>query len=312
MTNSSSSVKLIGLARLRRNAGWQNQSNWSWRERITFESQGVQSTIRVTEPAALVPIKFRLPPGWREIEEGDSEPDYSLVVGNQVARAGLDPLHLLFRGDVLIAAAYKLEPVFGALEADLDRRVAEKSAPKLIFIPAGVVGWRGRAIMVLGPPQSGRSTLVSALLRAGASYYSDDYAVLDPDGLVHPYPRPLWLAAGSCGHSVRYRADELGAKIGTQVLAVGTVVVARYRPQTQSRFKPLARSAILGEMMAGAVCAESHPGEAQASIGKALAGAWILKGERGEAEEVMDLLLGAGTRRRLRPLASRPRGLQRS
>ncbi|HEV3115299.1 MAG TPA: hypothetical protein VGY99_32860 [Candidatus Binataceae bacterium] len=301
----SSSVVLIGLARLRRNSDWQNLDNWNWRERIDFVSHGVLSAIQVTEPAASVPIKLRLPPGWREIKESGAEPGYSLVVGNQVAPPGLDRLHLLFRGDALISAAYNLEPVLGALESELDRRVEERAAPERIFIRAGVVGWRGRAILIVGPPQSGTSTLVAALLRAGALYYSDHYAVLDSDGLVHPYARPLWLCTGSFANPLRHRPEELGARTGTQALAVGAVVFARYRPQTQPRFMPLARSAVNGELTASAVCAASYPQQTQASIGKALAGAWIFKGERGAAEGIVDLLLGTRQRGRLKPWAPR-------
>jgi hypothetical protein len=303
----SSSVALIGLARLRRNSDWQNLDNWNWRERISFISHGVQTTIQVTEPAALVPIKLRLPPGWREIKERGMEPGYSLVVGNRVAPSGLDRLHLLLRGDALISAAYNLEPVLGALESELDRRVAERAAPERVFIRAGVVGWRGRAIVVVGPPQSGRSTLVAALLRAGGTYYSDHYAVLDSDGLVYPYARPLWLSTGAFVNPVRYRPEELGARTGTQALAVGTVVFASYRARTQPRFMPLGRSAVIGELMASAVCAKSHAQHTQASIAKALAGAWILKGERGEAEDIVDLLLGRRPRSRLKPWANRLR-----
>lgn len=307
----SSPVVLIGLARLRRNADWQNLDNWNWPERMAFVSHGVHISIQVTEPAALVPIKLRLPPEWQESKELGARPLYSLVVGNQVAPPGLDRLHLLFRGDALISAAYNLEPVLGALESELDRRVAERAAPDRIFIRAGVVGWRGRAILILGPPQSGTTTLVATLLRAGGSYYSDHYAVLDSDGLVHPYARPLWLSAGSFGNPVRHRPEELGAGIGTQGLGVGTVVFACYRPGTQPRFVPLTRSAVSRELMASAVCGASYPQQTQASIGKALAGAWILKGERGEADSIVELLFGKPQRGRSTPWTAclrHPRG----
>ena len=303
----SSSVVLIGLAKLRRNSDWQNLGNWNWLAQLSFVSHGVQSAIQVTEPAALVPIKLRLPPGWRETKGLGAEPGYSLVVGNQVAPPGLDRLHLLFRGGALISAAYNLEPVLGALESELDRRLAEQAAPDRIFIRAGVVGWRGRAIVIVGPPQSGTSTLVAALLRAGGLYYSDHYAVLDPAGQVHPYARPLWLCTGSFANPVRYRAEELGARSGTQPLPVGTVVFAHYRPRTQSHFMPLARGAVSGELMANAACAALYPQQTQAAIGKALAGAWVLKGERGEAEGIVDLLLGTRPRVRLKPWATRLR-----
>jgi hypothetical protein len=74
-----SSVVLIGLAKLRRNSGWQNLQNWTWRERFCFADHGVDGAIQVTEPAALVPIKMRLPPGWRPVKDSESGLEYSLV-----------------------------------------------------------------------------------------------------------------------------------------------------------------------------------------------------------------------------------------
>lgn len=292
-----SPVVPLGLARLKRNSNWQNLGNWIWRERIAFVSHGVRTALQVTEPAALLPIKLRLPPGWRETKDSGAQPEYSLVVGNEIAPPGLDRLHLLFRGISLISAAYKLEPVLGALESELDRRVASLAAPERMFIRAGVAGWRGRAIVICGGPQSGTSTLIAALLRAGASYYSDQYAVLDYDGRVHPYARPLWLCTGAQVNPVRYRPEELDARAGTQALPIGTMVFSDYRPGARPRFMSLTPAAMSAEVLANAVSARRYPQAAQCAIGKALAGAWILKGVRGEADDIVQLLLGPGHKR---------------
>src|SRR5262245_38101954 len=64
-----------------------------------------------------------------------------------------------------------------------------------IFIHAGVVGWRGAAILIPGMTGSGKSTLVGELVRHGAEYYSDEWAVLDATGRVHPFARPIRLRA---------------------------------------------------------------------------------------------------------------------
>src|SRR5579875_1975372 len=287
----SSSVIPLGLARLKRSSGWQDLGNWHWRESFSFVSHGVETTLQVTEPAALLPIKLRLPPGWREAKDSNAQPEYSLVVGNEIAPAGLARLHLLFRGVSLIAAAYKLEPVLGALESELDRRVASLAGPERIFLRAGVAGWRGRAIVVCGGPQSGTSTLVAALLRAGASYYSDQYAVLDYDGRVHPYARELWLCTGAHVNPVRYRPEELGARCGTQALEIGTAIFAIYRPGARSKFAAVTAATAGAEMMGHAVSDRLDMRAAQAAIDKALARAWILKGVRGEAQELVNLLL---------------------
>ena len=68
--------------------------------------------------------------------------------------------------------------------------VAEE-ARRGVFVHAGVVGWKGRALVLPGKSGAGKTTLVAELIRAGATYYSDEYAVLDERGRVHPYARPL-------------------------------------------------------------------------------------------------------------------------
>ena len=69
-------------------------------------------------------------------------------------------------------------------------------APDRIFVHAG----RRRAPRPRARPAGaellGKTTLVAALVRAGATYYSDEFAPLDADGLVHPYAQPLSLRDG--------------------------------------------------------------------------------------------------------------------
>jgi hypothetical protein len=66
--------------------------------------------------------------------------------------------------------------ILDAFENHLQLWVAE-GAPRHAFVHAGVVGWRGRAMVIPRSSHSGKSTLAAALIRAGATYYSDEYAV---------------------------------------------------------------------------------------------------------------------------------------
>ena len=77
-------------------------------------------------------------------------------------------------------------------------------AKELVFVHAGVVGWRNRALVIPGRSFSGKSTLVMALVEAGADYYSDEYAIFDLEGKVHPYWRLPKLRSAS-GHKVASR-----------------------------------------------------------------------------------------------------------
>src|SRR5690606_30177775 len=68
-----------------------------------------------------------------------------------------------------------------------------------VFIHAGVVEWRGKAIVIPGRSAQGKTTLVSELIRAGAGYMSDEFAILDGDGFVHPFDRDLAVRSPELG-----------------------------------------------------------------------------------------------------------------
>ena len=58
-------------------------------------------------------------------------------------------------------------------------------------------------------------TLVRAVVEAGAVYYSDEHAMLDEVGRVHPYARPLPFRPPE-GRPVDLRAEALGGVVGTE------------------------------------------------------------------------------------------------
>ena len=89
--------------------------------------------------------------------------------------------------------------------------VAEFSTPHLMM-HAGVVAWKGKAIVLPGTSHAGKTTLVTALVEAGATYYSDEYAVLDAKGHVSPYARRLSLRDGPFGEARRARLSGPGPR----------------------------------------------------------------------------------------------------
>jgi len=95
-----------------------------------------------------------------------------------------------------------------------------------LLIRAGVVGWRGSAILIPAARGSGTSTLVGELVRSGAQCYSDDWALLDEAGNVRPFSRPITLGDGA--------RDALpGSPLSLRhppPLRVALVVATTYRP----------------------------------------------------------------------------------
>lgn len=63
---------------------------------------------------------------------------------------------------------------------------------RLLFVHAGVVAFDGRGMILVGESGAGKTSTVAALVRRGATYLSDEVALLDPEaGVVLPFALPM-------------------------------------------------------------------------------------------------------------------------
>lgn len=261
-----------------------------WADGISFRAFGVCAGIRVSNPSALGRVRRLLPPGWASSARMTVDRLYSLLIGRTGHRSGTRRFNLLYRDSGLLARSLSIDDVYGVLESDLRLYVAEM-APRRVFVHAGAVGWRGRAILIPGRSFSGKTTLVAELVKAGAEYYSDEYAVLDAHGRVHPFPQPLGVRAGSSVRQESVGVESFGGKAGRKPLPVGLVVVTGYKPK--SRWCPKALSLGRGalELLANTVPARRDPERVLCALHGATAWATVLGGVRGEARETAHRIL---------------------
>ena len=194
----------------------------------------------------------------------------------------------VYAGRDLVAEARGLTDAAGALAAHAERFVAER-APDHLFVHAGVVGWEGRAIVMPGASFAGKTTLVQAWLEAGATYYSDEFAVLDRAGRVHPFARPLAIRDGALTHRVPVAA--LGAETGTTPLPVGLVLVTSFRGGTRWRPRRLTAAPALLALMRHTVAARGNPMHSMPILKQAVTGGTSLAGLRGEARTLVSAVL---------------------
>ena len=166
-----------------------------WEFGFSLQSYGVRVGIRSNDPAALVSARRHLPSEWEAISSPLVDRVYSILIGSKRSPASGRRLNQLYRDDVRLARSSDLDGLYDILESDLRLFVAELATHR-VFVHAGVVGWKGQAIVIPGRSYSGKSTMVAELVRAGATYYSDEYAVLDSRGRVHPFSKPLELQIG--------------------------------------------------------------------------------------------------------------------
>ena len=161
-------------------------------------------------------------------------------------------------------------------------------AKELLFVHAGVVGWRGRAILLPGRTHAGKSTLVAALVRAGATYYSDEYALVTADGRVLPYPRDLSLRRAR--GPVRVDPRRLG-RVGRAPLPVGLVVLCRYGNRTA--LEPLSPGRAVLALLKQTVAARAQAATAMERLARIAMSAPVVAGTRGEARPfARELLAG--------------------
>lgn len=266
-----------------------------WADGLAGTAFGVRFGVRWTDASVEERIHRILPPGTAPAAEADVERLYSLVVGDVEPGRGIRRLHLAYANTARIVGTRLLDEAITHLESDLHLHVAER-APDRIFLHAGVVGWRGRAIVLPGRTLAGKTRLVEALLREGATYYSDEYAVLDARGRVHPYPRELSVREEGSFRGRPRAPASYGAPVGTEPLPVALVAVAEYRPG--AAWAPCVLSAGSGAlaMMEHAVAARRSPARALAAVRQVAERATVLRGMRGEASETARALLAAAER----------------
>jgi hypothetical protein len=260
-----------------------------WADGLSFTSYGVRVGLRVNDAAILDQVVARLPPGAKPSAARVVDHLYSLT-GFTNANGKVRRFNLGYWNLVRFARSRNFEDLLNQFESHVQLTVAEY-APRRVFVHAGVVAWKGAAILIPGLSYSGKTTLVSELIRAGATYYSDEYAVIDERGRVHAFPRALGVRSPSTAIAAKVEAKELGGNVGSKPLRTGLVISTRFKESARWRPRELTRGKGVLEMLSNTVSARTQPELALNVLPKALEGAKILKGVRGEARDIVESIL---------------------
>jgi hypothetical protein len=265
-----------------------------WAAGIAFRAYGLSVGVRVTDRSVLERVQALLPPAWKPAADARVRRLFSLIVGGPTRRAGVRRFHILYADAVRIVRTHDLEEALRLLDHHLHLYIADR-APRHTFVHAGVVGWNGHAIVIPGRTYTGKSSLVTALVKAGATYYSDEFAVLDGQGRVHPYVIPLAIRPGEGGSPpVKCAVEQIGGVAGTRPLPVGLVLSTRY--VNGARFRPRRVSAgrAVLDLLANTLPARRQPERALDALSRITSQAILLRGIRGEAEAAARQILHGG------------------
>lgn len=257
---------------------------------MAVEAFGVKLGIRVNTPEALALLPAYLPPQWREVDSLEVDHLCSMILGGTSTRKGVRRYHILYSGSARITRTMDTEEMLLELASRLDFQVALRS-PDRVFVHAGVVGVDGQALVLPGRSRSGKSTLVKALVEAGATYYNDEYAVLRSDGMVSPYLRPLKLRSGEAAKGRPLALDEIDGEVGREPLPVGWIVDTAYVPEKTFRPQLMTMHESILSLLDNTVSARVDPSRALTRLHQVSRGAHGLRGERGAAKPAAAHLL---------------------
>lgn len=161
-----------------------------WQPAVGVRSYGVDIALRTNDKDFLPTLLQQLPSDVECTRAGEYDAVFSFIKGGTVDR--VRTYSLAYHDHTRIARSHDLSEAMRAFTSWF-RLVVGFLAPSHVFIHAGVVSHNGHAIVLPGRTLAGKSTLVHALLAQGALYMSDDYAVLEEDGTISPYSKPLSL-----------------------------------------------------------------------------------------------------------------------
>jgi hypothetical protein len=274
--------RLAGLS-----AGTRELDDLDWQTALVFRAYGVTIGVRVDDAAVLELLPPYLPFSWKSVSRGVVETLYSVQTR---ADPHADGSYVLYAGHEERSREKDLEAILHSLEREIRWELAEKARNR-IFVHAGVVGWRGGGIVIPGTSGVGKSTLVTELVRAGATYYSDEYAVLDGQGRVHPFATQLQLRQSGTWDQERQTVESLGGRSGKRALPVGLVIAAVYRSGARTQLRRLTSAHAVLEMLKG-TGGRARPLETLHALEQVANRAVVVQGERGEAKDFALELLG--------------------
>lgn len=258
----------------------------SFEQGLTISVYGCTFELRTSAVISLESIIEHLPPTWR-INPNDGVVPYRLLI--ETTAESTDCWKITING-VQSRQICGWGTLLDTIENAMQMYVAEFATPYL-FVHAGVVAWNGTAILLPGRSFAGKSTLVTSLVQAGATYYSDEYAVLDDEGRVWPYRRRVSLRNGP--HGPARRLDLARDDAPCEPLPVSLIALLQYTPGGSWHVERRTPGEAIMRLVDQTVAVRRRPADTLAYLGKAIEHATVIEGTRGEVEDTVPLILAA-------------------
>jgi len=256
---------------------------------LTLESFGAR--VRAVAPEEMMRPAFDVlaMSGARVVSGGSGEPPASSTFELDAVIECRPPCSggagAVLRDGEVVATSRDQATLGRVLLSELHLAVAANARHGL-FVHAAAVAWRGVGIVIPARSMAGKSTLVRALVAAGADYYSDEYAVLDTTGRLHPYHKPISIRSTpeTGGTASEVVGVGLVGRLGTEPVPVHLVVSTSYRPGDGWSPTTLNGAASTLVLVENTVAARRVPETMLAVVAAVAGSARIVSGARPDAD----------------------------
>lgn len=262
---------------------------------ISFDCCGVRIGVRANNSRVLERLRSCLPPIWNPIDPPIVDYLYSFWVGGEQPVGNVREFNIVYIGTQQLIRSLDVNKAFNCLESTLHLNVAS-SASDRVFVHAGVVEWQRRAILIPGHSMSGKTTLVAALVEAGATYFSDSYAVIDSLASVHPYAKRLSIRENGAKSEKRVSITDLGGHAGTEPVPVGLLAFLHYEPVADWRPRVLSAGGTTLALLPNTFGAPLRPQFVLETLGRLSSATLAIRSKRGDARDIAEVLLDLSTR----------------
>ncbi len=228
----------------------------------------------------------------------------------ELRRRAADPSYEIFTDGELLHAGIDAGSLVDWLIFDVGRRAYASSHP-FVVLHAGVVSLHGRGIILPAPQEHGKSTLTTALVRAGFGFLSDEAAPIDPrTSTVEPFQRPILLSPRSIAvfpglaealphdyerfrnHRYHLTGEDIRSGSRAGPCPIDLIVSPRYEPHAATELEPLSAADCLRLLLDQCLNHDRIGGPAIQGLAKVVEGSRRFRLTTSDTPAAVEIILG--------------------
>ncbi len=265
-------------------------ANIQWKEHVSFTSFGVKITVRFSGEGYSEQIKPFLPP-FAELTNPHITTDflYSVIIPESK-----NQYSFIYRNGEQINKKRTAANILSNLSVYFQTATANFAVNHGVFLHAGAVAWKNKGIIIPANSYDGKTTLTAEFTKLGATYFSDEYAIINSNGQLLAYPKTLSIRKPDEYDQKETTVEEIGGKSAelNSCVPVKLVLLTKFSKTTKN-WKPtqLTQASAVLELMKHTFPLRLFPEIVVKNLHNLTKNAIVLKGNRGEAKDFAQLII---------------------